>query len=95
MNLRYTCEFNITQYGEDSKTDLANYTDQKRSESVKDILNLGLVAHLESITPPNLPSSPDAAKKFQKENLTATVNMFLNMLLFIYIDIRRNKLRTK
>ena len=67
--------------------DLAKYSDQKRRESVKDILNLGLVAHLESVTPPNLPSSPEAARKFQKENLTATVNMFLNMLLFIYILI--------
>ena len=66
-------------------TDLAKYSDQKRRESVKDILNLGLVAHLESVTPPNLPSSPEAARKFQKENLTATVNMFLNMLLFKYI----------
>ena len=68
-------------------TDLAKYSDHKRIESVKDILNLGLVAHLESVTPPNLPSSPEAARKFQKENLTATVNMFLNMLLFIYILI--------
>jgi hypothetical protein len=72
---RYTCEFNITQYGEDSMTDLAKYSDQERRESVKDILNLELVAHLESITPPNLPGSQEAAKKFQKENLTAAVSI--------------------
>ena len=73
MNARYTCEFNITQYGEDSMTDLAKYSEQERKDSVKDILNLGLVAHLESDTPPNLPGSQEAAKKFQKENLTAAV----------------------
>ena len=56
-------------------TDLAKYSDQERRESVKDILNLELVAHLESITPPNLPGSQEAAKKFQKENLTAAVSI--------------------
>ena len=52
-------------------TDLAKYSDQERRESVKDILNLELVAHLESITPPNLPGSQEAAKKF----LTAAVSI--------------------
>ena len=64
MIARYTCEFNITQYGEDSMTDLTQYSEkvkidlilstitlstvQERRESVKDILNLGFTAHLES-----------------------------------------------
>ena len=73
LNFRYTCQFNITQYGENSKTTLSKYSDQLRRESVKEMLNLGLVAHMESLTPPNLPSSPEAAKKFQQENLTASV----------------------
>ena len=54
-------------------TDLAKYSEQERKDTVKDILNLGLIAHLESDTPPNLPGSQEAAKKFQKENLAATV----------------------
>ena len=54
-------------------TDLAKYSDQERRDSVKDILNLGLIARLESDTPPNLPGSQEAAKRFQKENLTAAV----------------------
>ena len=57
-------------------TDLAKYSEQERRESVKDILNLGLVALLESDIAPNLPGSQEAAKKFQKENLTAAVNIF-------------------
>ena len=54
-------------------TDLAKYSEQERKDTVKDILNLGLIAHLESDTPPNLPGSQEAAKKFQKENLAAAV----------------------
>ena len=68
LNFRYTCEFNITQYGVNSK-----YSDQLRRESVKEMLNLALVAHMASLTPPSLPSSPEAAKKFQQEDLTASV----------------------
>ena len=56
-------------------TDLAKYSDQERRELVKGILNLELVAHLESIAPPNLPGSEEAPKKFQKENLTAAVSI--------------------
>ena len=73
---RYTCEFNITQYGDDSMTDLVENSEKQREESVTDILNLSLIAHLESDTAPNLPGSQEAAKKFQKENLTAAVNTF-------------------
>lgn len=83
---RYTCEFNITQYGEDSMTDLTQYSEkvrikekpscrlrQERRESVKDILNLGFTAHLESKVSPDLPQSQNEAMKFQEENLAAAV----------------------
>ena len=66
-------------------TDLAKYSDQERRESVKDILNLELVAHLESITPPNLPGSQEAAKKFQKENLTAAVSIPLLWYCILFV----------
>ena len=83
---RYTCEFNITQYGEDSMTDLTQYSEkvriggkspcrlrQERRESVKDILNLGFTAHLESKVSPDLPQSQNEALRFQEENLAAAV----------------------
>ena len=60
----------------DSMTDLVENSEKQREESVTDILNLSLIAHLESDTAPNLPGSQEAAKKFQKENLTAAVNIF-------------------
>eukprot|EP00092_Neocalanus_flemingeri_P107952 GFUD01138576.1.p1 GENE.GFUD01138576.1~~GFUD01138576.1.p1 ORF type:complete len:489 (-),score=97.48 GFUD01138576.1:226-1692(-) len=69
---RYTCEFNITQYGEDSD-DLVKYIDGERRESVKDILNLGFVAQLEGGTS-SLPLSHEAAIKFQNENLSAAIS---------------------
>jgi len=70
---KYTCEFNITQYGEDSMTDLTQYSEKERRESVKDILNLGFTAHLESKVSPDLPQSQNEAMKFQEENLAAAV----------------------
>ena len=63
----------LRQYGDNSNTTLSKYSDQVRRESVKEMLNLGLVAQMESVTHPSLPHSPEAAKKFQKENLTSTV----------------------
>jgi len=70
---KYTCEFNITQYGEDSMTDLTQYSEKERKESVKDILNLGFTAHLESETSPDLPHTVAEAHQFQNENLSAAV----------------------
>ena len=57
--------------------DLAKYSEDERRESVKDILNIGLIAHLETEATPELPSSHQAARKFNKNNLSAAVN-FLN-----------------
>ena len=74
---RYTCEFNIAQYGEYSMPDLAKYSEQERRESVKDIFSLGLVAHLESVTTPNLPGSQEVAKK-------AAVNIVLPYMVSCY-----------
>jgi len=70
---RYTCEFNITQYGEDSMTDLNTYSKLERAESVKDILNLGFTAQLESEVAPQLPQELNGALKFQQENMAAAV----------------------
>jgi len=70
---KYTCEFNITQYGEDSMTDLTQYSEKERRESVKDILNLGFTAHLESKVSPELPLTQEEALRFQEENLAAAV----------------------
>jgi len=70
---KYTCVFNITQYGEDSMTDLAKYGEDERRESVKDILNIGLVAHLEAEDSQKMPSTHEAARQFNKENLSAAV----------------------
>jgi hypothetical protein len=66
----------ISQYEEDSMTDLAKYSAQERKESVKDIPNLGLVVHLESVTAPNLHRSQEAAKKSKQENVSPAVNIF-------------------
>ena len=60
---RYTCEMNITQYGEE----------ESRRDSVKDLLNLGLTAHLESDAAPQLPHDRMSAVKFQHENMSAAV----------------------
>eukprot|EP00092_Neocalanus_flemingeri_P107954 GFUD01138578.1.p1 GENE.GFUD01138578.1~~GFUD01138578.1.p1 ORF type:complete len:623 (-),score=105.53 GFUD01138578.1:90-1769(-) len=69
---RYTCEFNITQYGEDSD-DLIKLTNAERRESVKDLLNLCFVAQLEGGMA-SLPLSHEAAIKFQNENLSAAIS---------------------
>ena len=71
---RYTCELNITQYGEDSMEDLTKYSQQEGKESVKDILNLGFTAHLESDVAPHLPQDQADAIRFQKQNLAAAVS---------------------
>ena len=60
---RYTCEMNITQYGEE----------EYRRDSVKDILNLGLTAHMECEAAPQLPHDRVSAVKFQHENMSAAV----------------------
>ena len=62
--------------------DLSKYSNHERGESVRELLNLGLVAHMESVTPPSLQHSPEAVKKFQKENLPATVCKYVSK----YID---------
>ena len=72
-HVRYTCEVNITQYGEDSMTDLNLYSMQERKDSVKDILNLGFTAHFESEVAPQLPQELNSALKFQQENMAAAV----------------------
>ena len=61
---KYTCEFNITQYGEQSSSPLVNddtinirdIKEESRRESVKDILNLGFTATMESDVAPTLPT---------------------------------------
>ena len=60
---RYTCEMNITQYGEE----------ESRRDSVKDILNLGLTAHMECDAAPQMPQDRMSAVKFQHENMSAAV----------------------
>jgi hypothetical protein len=67
------------------------YPDQERRNSVKDILNLGFTAHLESKvslyhlvllpptmlaqTAPDLPKTQEEAMRFQEENLAAASRM--------------------
>lgn len=67
---RYTCEFNITQYGDQSLDDDADLMSRRESlkagldprrDSVKDILNLGFTAHMESEVQPHLPSDRASA----------------------------------
>lgn len=71
---KYTCEVNLVQYGEDSMTDLTQYSEKERRESVKDLLNLGFTAHLETDTAPKLPNSQKDAIKFQSANFAAAVS---------------------
>jgi len=54
-------------------TDLTQYSEKERRESVKDILNLGFTAHLESKVSPELPMTQEEAMRFQEENLAAAV----------------------
>ena len=61
---RYTCEMNIPQYGEE----------ESRRDSVKDILNLGLTAHMECDAAPQMPHDRVSAVKFQHENMSAAVS---------------------
>ena len=64
-------------------TDLTLYSDEERRTSVKDILNLGIVAHLEGDMA-DLPSSQDSAIQFQSENLSAAVrSLFCEYLSFL------------
>ena len=58
---RYTCEFNITQYGSDDDDDLMSRRESLRRDSVRDILNLGFTAHMESEVQPQLPSDRASA----------------------------------
>ena len=61
---RYTCEFNITQYGSDEDDDLMSRRESlkdHRRDSVRDILNLGFTAHMESEVQPQLPSDRASA----------------------------------
>ena len=66
---------NITQYGEDSMTDLHMYSKQERKDSVKDILNLGFTAQFESEVAPKLPNELSGALRFQQENMAAAVSI--------------------
>ena len=61
---RYTCEFNITQYGSDDDDDIMSRREslkEHRRDSVRDILNLGFTAHMESEVQPQLPSDRASA----------------------------------
>ena len=74
---RYTCEFNITQYGDQSLDDedlMSRRESLKdpRRDSVKDILNLGFTAHMESEVQPQLPS--DRASAIRWEDCTKMCN---------------------
>ena len=85
---KYTCEFNITQYGdeeeekaEEKKTmeefDMVDGSGRvlyERQESVKDILVLELTAELESDEAVALPHTQADAIRFQTENLAAAVS---------------------
>ena len=69
---RYTCEFNITQYGDQSLDDedlMSRRESLKdpRRDSVKDILNLGFTAHMESEVQPQLPSDRASAIRYGEE----------------------------
>ena len=49
VSCRYTCDFNITQYGEDDTSDFSDYKHSPSdNQQIKDILNLGFTAHLQS-----------------------------------------------
>jgi len=80
---KYTCEFNITQYGDQSLDDDADLMSRRESlkagldprrDSVKDILNLGFTAHMESEVQPHLPSDRASAIRFQHQNMAAAVS---------------------
>ena len=58
-------------------TDLNQYSKLERQEPVKDILNLGFTAQLESEVAPHLPQELIGALKFQQENMAAAVSDFL------------------
>jgi len=83
---KYTCEFNITQYGEQSSSPLVNddtinirdIKEESRRESVKDILNLGFTATMESDVAPTLPTDRAGIIKFQHENMAAAVTSAVN-----------------
>lgn len=66
---RYTCEFNIKQYGEEEQPSLSNGL----YNTTRDLLNLGFTAHLQSNSPHELPHNKKEAMKFQAENLIAAV----------------------
>jgi len=65
---KYTCEFNITQYGEQGME-----KDPSSRESIKDILNLGFTATMESEVAPKMPMDRVSAIRFQHENMAAAV----------------------
>ncbi|XP_023342586.1 patatin-like phospholipase domain-containing protein 2 [Eurytemora carolleeae] len=78
---RFTCEFNITQYGDEDEVDLATEKEICRKESIKEMLSLELTAELEYIDLPHsqiididLPHSQEEALRFQNENFNAAIN---------------------
>lgn len=71
---RYTCEFNITQYGEEDDDDYITVPSSQRKESVKDIFSIELTAELESSMKVDLPHTQEEAIRFQNENFAAAVS---------------------
>jgi len=65
---KYTCEFNITQYGDEEEIEPTGH-----SEAVKDLFSMELTAELETSDIVDLPHNQVEAIKFQNENLTAAV----------------------
>ena len=56
--------------------DQTEYSAQERRESVKEILNLGIVTHMEG-QELDLPKSQESAIRFQNSNLSAAVRLYL------------------
>merc|ERR1719468_1072708 len=65
---KYTCEFNITQYGDEEEIEPTGHSD-----AVKDLFSMELTAELETSDIVDLPHNQVEAIKFQNENLTAAV----------------------
>jgi len=71
---KYSCEMNITQYGEIDIGEIDQTDVESRRDSIRDILNLGFTAHMETSNAPELPRDRAGVIRFQHENMAAAVN---------------------
>ena len=65
---------NITQYGEIDIGEIDQTDVESRRDSIRDILNLGFTAHMETSNAPELPRDRAGVIRFQHENMAAAVN---------------------